>query len=266
MLLEGKKIVVIGGCSGTGRATAKLAAEEGASVVVISRRSPQQTMAASIVEECRAAGRGVYKFISADAGVESQIFPAIQEAADFMGGIDGMLCAAHSATIVPTDIINREEFMADVNTNIFGTLFPCQAALPYLKESSSPSILTCCANAVSSYPYWLAAYTGTKMAVIGMTRTMAREWGEFNIRVNCMEMVTSTESTFDHPAMWNKTYQERASKAVGDILLHSNRPAFDRIPEPMVAAHTVVFLLSDRASFTTGQTIHVDGGASCSHV
>lgn len=260
MLLDNKKIVIIGGATGQGAAAAREAAKLGASVVIISRRSPNESYAARVIQDCKASGKGVYRFIQADASKEEEIFPAVEEAAKLMGGITGLVCCAHSASLAPSDDVSIDEFQQDIENNLYATVLPCQAAFPYLKESRG-AILTNAANAVSSYPIWLGPYTASKMAVIGWSRTIAREWAPYGIRVNVLECVTATESTTQHPSCDNPQYMERSAKTLHMLLMDDpDGNPFDYAMDPIVSAYYTCFLLSDYAPWTTNQIIKIDGG------
>jgi len=136
---------------------------------------------------------------------------------------------------------------AVMNVNVRGTWLMSRAALPYLSESGRGSIV----NIASDTALWgapkLLAYVASKGAVIAMTRSLAREFGEQGVTVNAIAPgLTEVEATAYVPAERHAYYQKGRALA---------RP---QVPDDV--SGPVLFLLSDAARFVTGQLLPVNGG------
>lgn len=262
MLLEGKKIIVLAGVTGTGRATALAAAREGASVVTMSRALPTDERAVTTVNACNEIGSGLFRHLRCDASQKSSVDVAVTEAVEFLGGLDAVVLAQGTDHLGPTATLGADAFQADLGTALFGTVFACQAAYPHMKERGG-SIITYGALATSRGNSEYAAYNASKGAVVGFSRTLAREWGPFNIRVNTVAPVVFTEISEAFLEVASDEQLQTANESLKEIVLGAPEiQGFQRMGDPMECGELNVFLCSDRAKFITGQYINVDGGAA----
>ncbi|MCU4367385.1 SDR family oxidoreductase [Acinetobacter courvalinii] len=245
-LLQDKKVLVTGAARGLGRDFAQAIAEAGAQVVMadILTDLVQQEAAA-----LQAQGLKV-DAVSIDLANADLIQQAVQQAAERMGGIDGLVnCAALATNVGGKSMMDYNPDLWDrvMNINVKGTWLVTKAAVPYLQQSSAGKII----NVASDTALWgapnLMAYVASKGALTAMTRSMARELGPFNICINTLSPgLTLVEATAYVP-------QERHD-------LYVNGRAIQRQQLPQDLNGTALYLLSDLSSFVTGQNIPVNGG------
>ncbi len=245
-LLQDKKVLVTGAARGLGRDFAQAIAEAGAQVVMadILTDLVQQEAAA-----LQAQGLKV-DAVSIDLANAGSIKQAVQQAAERMGGIDGLVnCAALATNVGGKSMMDYDPDLWDrvMNINVKGTWLVTKAAVPYLQQSSAGKII----NVASDTALWgapnLMAYVASKGALTAMTRSMARELGSFNICINTLSPgLTLVEATAYVP-------QERHD-------LYVNGRAIQRQQLPQDLNGTALYLLSDLSSFVTGQNIPVNGG------
>ncbi|WP_343578683.1 SDR family oxidoreductase [Acinetobacter sp.] len=245
-LLQDKKVLVTGAARGLGRDFAQAIAEAGAQVVMAD-------ILTDLVQEEAAAlqAQGLtVNAVSIDLANAESIRQAVQQAAERMGGIDGLVnCAALATNVGGKSMMDYDPDLWDrvMNINVKGTWLVTKACVPYLKLSQAGKII----NVASDTALWgapnLMAYVASKGALTAMTRSMARELGAFNICINTLSPgLTLVEATAYVP-------QERHD-------LYVNGRAIQRQQLPQDLNGTALYLLSDLSSFVTGQNIPVNGG------
>ncbi len=245
-LLQDKKVLVTGAARGLGRDFAQAIAEAGAQVVMADILTDLVQHEAAALQ---AQGLKV-KAVSIDLADADSIEQAVQQAAEHLGGMDGLVnCAALATNVGGKSMMEYDPDLWDrvMNINVKGTWLVTKAAVPYLKQSSAGKII----NVASDTALWgapnLMAYVASKGALTAMTRSMARELGAFNICINTLSPgLTLVEATAYVP-------QERHD-------LYVNGRAIQRQQLPQDLNGTALYLLSDLSSFVTGQNIPVNGG------
>ena len=242
----GKRIVVTGAGRGLGLAYAERLGREGASVIIAEidpalGAKAQDTLAAQGIDA---------RFIETDVSSEASLQQMARLAAQGGDGIHGLVTNAGWANNVggkTYDEIPIEAWDRMMAINVRGTWLSVRAIGPLMRDGGA--IVTIASDSI----YWgaprLLHYVTSKSAIVGMTRSLARELGERMIRVNCLlPGLTVVEATKDIPEQrWND-YAERQ-------MLRRKQ-----VPDDLVGV--VAFLLSDDAKFITGQTLAVDGGFS----
>lgn len=244
-LLAGRKVLVTGAARGLGLAFATAIAEAGASVALADIL--HDTLAASVAA-LRERGLQVHGFpldMADPASIEACAAAAVAQ----LGGLDGLV---NNAAITNSGGKSSEQIeigMWDkvMEVNVRGTWLMTNACLPALRASGSGAIV----NLASDTPLWgapnLMAYVASKGAIMGMTRSLAREEGAHNITVNAVAPgLTKVEATEYVPAQRYQTYQDGR--------------ALQRLQLPEDVTGAVLFALSGLSRFVTGQVLAVNGG------
>lgn len=245
-LLQGKKIIVTGAARGLGLGFAQAIAQAGAQVVMADILDELVHQEAADLNQ---QGLTVYS-TALDLSQPKSVHQCAEFAIQKMGGLDGLVnCAALATGVGGQDLMEYDPVLWDrvMTINVKGTWLMVQACVPYLKQSGSAKIV----NIASDTALWgaprLMAYVASKGAILSMTRSMARELGEFEICVNTISPgLTLVEATEYVP-------QERHN-------LYVTGRAIQRQQHPQDLNGTAIYLLSDLASFVTGQNIPVNGG------
>lgn len=252
--LAGKIAVVTGAGRGIGRATAKALAEAGATVAVTSRT--QETVDSLTAEILAHGGKAVG--IVCDVDSRSSIEAMIEEAGS-LGTIDILINCAQSYGLPGSGEMTPiyrpiEDFPADVwdytfRTGVLATLHCMQAAFPYLKRQGGKIVNFGSGNGILAIE-GTAAYNANKEAIRALSRTAAREWGQYGITVNIVVPMIETQSfaSFmdEHPGMREQLKATNPLRRIGD-------PERD-------AAPVMVFLASSASDYLTGMTFMLDGG------
>ena len=235
--LQGKLAVITGGTSGIGLATAKLFVKEGAYVFITGRR--QKELDAAV----QAIGRNV-------TGVQGDIarladLDRLYDAVKTKGRIDVVFSNAGVAEFAPLGEITEEHFDKLFDTNVKGTLFTVQKALPLLNDGGS-IILNGSVGSVKGTPAF-GVYGATKAALRSFVRTWTSDLKDRHIRSN----VVSPGPT-DTPIVDGQP-EDAIARIVSTIPM-------GRMGEPDEIAKAALFLASDDSSFVTGIELFVDGG------
>jgi NAD(P)-dependent dehydrogenase (short-subunit alcohol dehydrogenase family) len=249
MQLDSKVVVITGAARGLGRAYAVAMAAEGASILACDINDCSAT-----VEEVKAAGGRIESVITDVADMKSCQAMADAAVAAF-GKIDVLVNnAALYATLKGARFEDLDEAQWDavMNVNVKGVWQCCKAVVNPMRAAGGGSIINIASlAAVYGLPYG-CDYTASKAAVIGMTRTMARELGKDSIRVNAVApSAVMTEGT-------REFFGEKFEKAKTVI---ASGQVIPRNLETADITGTLVYLASDASSFVTGQTHMVDGGS-----
>lgn len=242
--LEGKVAVITGANSGIGLATAKLFATEGARVFMTGRR--RKELEAAVAEVGRDA-RGIQGDVSNLADLD-RLFAVVRAES---GAIDVLFSNAGSGEFLGLGSITEEHFDRTFWTNVKGTLFTVQKALPLLRDGSS-IILTGSTTAVKGTPGF-SVYSASKAAIRNFARSWILDLAPRRIRVNVLSPgATST------PGWHGLAASPEAHEAMVSFV-QSTTP-LGRLGDPSESASAALFLASDDSSFVTGSELFVDGG------
>jgi len=243
--LSGKIALVTGASRGIGASIAKLLAQYGAHVIVSSRKieACQQ-----VVDDIVNAG-GSAQAIACHIGDMGQIEAIFSQINDQHGKLDILVNNAatnpYFGHILDTDL---SAFEKTVDVNIRGYFFMSIAGAKLMKANGGAIVNVASVNGVIPGDMQ-GIYSITKSAVMSMTKSFAKECAEFNIRVNAL-LPGATDTKFAATLVKNPAILKQALAHV----------PMKRVAEPDEMAGTVLYLVSDAASYTTGTCINVDGG------
>jgi len=254
--LDGKVAVVTGAAGVIGAATIRLLAERGARIVAVDRREPDLKTA---IRDLPASAQALA--ITADVTREDAVADYVRAATERFGTIDVFYNnAGIEGEIVPITRYPLESFRKVLDVNVVGVFLGLKHVLPVMLKQNSGSIInTASISGLIGSPD-IAAYTASKHAVIGLTKSAALECTATNVRVNCV-----------CPGM----IDSRMLSAIVEGRNAGNAPVpnervVERIPARRLGlasevASIVAFLASDEASYVSGSAYTVDGGRTAAH-
>ena len=252
--LAGKKIVITGGSSGIGRATALLFAEEGASVAILSRSTTPHEGGVPTHELIAAAGSKA-THVAVDVSDADALEHAIGDAVEFLGGLDVIVASAGvSGPIGDSRTVDIREVKESLDVNILGTFVALQTAMRTFVDQGHGRAIVVSSNFGRVGVRGFAAYCMAKAAMTNLTRALAVEFGSYGITVNTLSP-GSTKTQMSAPAHSDPTLAA-AFRAATPLVLPGN----EYQAEPVYIAHAAVFLASDESRFMTGADLVVDGG------
>jgi len=247
--LEGKVALITGGDSGIGRAVAALFAREGADVAIV--YLCEHDDAAKTKQIVESEGRRAIT-IAGDLGDKQFAEKAVQQTVDQLGGLDILVNNAGEQH-PDKDIrdITEDQLKRTFQTNIFGMFFITQAAMPHLKKGSA--IVNCTSETTYKGSPELLDYSSTKGAILGFTRSLAKNLIEKGIRVNGVAP----------GPIWtplNPSGGQRPEK----IPEFGKDTPMGRPGQPNEVAPCFLFLACEDSSYMAGQVLHPDGGNTTS--
>jgi len=250
MLLAGKIAIITGAAGNLGSATARELAAEGAKVVASDL--PGEGLD-KVVASIRDAGGDAIAH-PADLSSEAEIAALIARAKAEYGGLDLLAnVAAHMGEIDrDRDLLAMDPAYWDkaMAINLRGPMLACKHAIPEMLARGGGSIVTFGSTAGSMGDIGLFAYSATKAALASLARSIATTYGKQNIRANCV----------CPGSVWPEAWQ--AGMAPAFLARAANTRLTPRLGVPEDIGRMVAFLLSDKATYVTGQTIMVDGGGT----
>lgn len=242
--LEGKVAVITGGTSGIGLATAKRFVAEGAHVFITGRRQAELDNA---VNEIGGAVTGIRSDVASLEDLD-RLFDVVREK---RGGLDILFANAGGGDLAPLGMITEEQFDRTFGTNVRGTLFTVQKALPLMKSGGS-IILTGSTTGSKGTPAF-SVYSASKAAVRNFARSWALDLKDSGIRVN----VLSPGATLTPGLQGLASSPEQEKALVAGLAAQT---PLGRIGQPEETASVALFLASEDSSFMTGAEVFVDGG------
>ncbi|MEX0771209.1 MAG: SDR family oxidoreductase [Balneolaceae bacterium] len=248
--LKDKVIIVTGGggLSGSiGETIVRHIAAEGGTPVIVDKNSRGKDLEKTIRDQ---GGDGL--FIQADLSTPEGCKSAVQKSVDHYGRIDGLVNNLGVNDGVGLDK-SYDQFMGSLKLNLAHFFAVTQAALPWLIESSGP-IVNIASKVALTGQGSTSGYAAAKGGVLALTREWALELREHSIRVNAIVIAESWTPGYKQ---WISKFEDQDTKLKSII---SKIPLGQRMTRPSEVADTVLFLLSNRSSHTTGQFIHIDGG------
>jgi NAD(P)-dependent dehydrogenase (short-subunit alcohol dehydrogenase family) len=252
MRLANKVAIVTGVASGIGKGTAMLFAAEGAHIIGadINKEDGERTVRAILDKGGKAL------FVPTDVANGDQVKNLVSQAVSTYGGLD--ILFSNVGVVIGNAIadVSEEEWDRVMAVNLKSMFLCCKYSIPEMRRQGKGSIvLMSSANGLIAEPA-LASYCATKAAIIGLTRSIATDYGKYNIRINCVcPSYTRTSllenwinSGVDTSLTWDKVNSLHVLNRIADV---------DEI------ARAILFLASDESSIITGTALVADGGLTC---
>ena len=250
MRFEGKRGIVTGGGSGMGREVVHLVTAQGGKVLIVDQNEEGAASVAAEVEE----NPGSASYFAADVTKEAEVAAAVERCVSELGGLDFIHNNAGVQLEQPLHETTEEEWDWVNNVNLKGVFFGCKhAVIAMLDRGEGGSIVNTASIVAHTADPFIAAYSATKTGVLGITRAIAVGYAEQGIRAN-----TVSPGDMETP-MLKKYFDANPDPAAAKAEMESAYPG-KRLAHPREVAQAAVFLLSDDASFVSGEDITVDAG------
>jgi len=250
--LEGKTALITGGGTGIGKPTARLFAEEGASVVITGRT--EETLDETAGELRNTGGEVSYEVC--DVSVEGDCVKTIDSTVGKYGRIDILFNNAGVCYMANTHETTTETWDETFDINVKGVYLMSKHTIPHMLRQKDGSIVNNSSIlGLKASPAGFAAYSASKGAVNQLTKSMALEYADKGIRINAI-----CPGTIYTPMM-DKLFEEWGDWNLGVKRYVSVHP-IGRLAQPEEIAHAVLYLCDDRIRFITGTMLSVDGGMS----
>ena len=251
MRLDGKKTFVTGGARGIGKRLAIALSEAGADVAIVDVDLDEAQKTAE--EIARAAGVKTLA-IKTDITRPEQVNGMIDTILSAFGRIDVAFCNAGIGHTVPVEEDTLEDWSRVINVNLNGTFLTAQAAARVMIRQRGGSIINTASMSahINNIPQKECSYAASKAGVIAMSRNMAVEWADKNIRVNTISPgYMATEMTLNDPSLAPLISQWEQLIPV------------KRMGKPEELEAIAIYLAGDMSSYTTGADFRVDGAYTC---
>jgi len=249
--LDHKCAIVTGGASGIGFATAKLFAEEGAVVVIADIQAEQGKQAEQKINA--AGGRAV--FVPCDVARAADCRHTVQTAVEKFGRLD--IVFNNAGIIRRADVVGTTEDEWDrvMDVNVKSIFLMSKYAVPEIVKQGGGAIVNTGSGWGIKGGRNAVSYCASKGAVVNMTRALAIDHGPQNIRVNCI-----CPGDTDTPLLRDEAKQ--LGQAEDTFLAEAAERPLKRYGQPIDIAQSVLYLVSDAASYVTGAVLAVDGGGT----
>jgi NAD(P)-dependent dehydrogenase (short-subunit alcohol dehydrogenase family) len=248
--LSGKVAIITGSSRGIGRAIAEAMADQGAKVVISSRKAEACEDAARAINDKHGEGRAIV--VPANISSKDALQALVDETRRQLGRIDILVCnAASNPYYGPMGGISDEQFRKILENNVIANHWLIQMVAPEMLERKEGSIIIVSSIGGLTASEVIGAYNISKAADFQLARNLAAEFGPSGVRVNCI--APGLVRTDFARALWENP---DTLKAV------TRGTPMRRIGEPHEIAGAAVFLAAPASTFMTGQTVVVDGGST----
>jgi meso-butanediol dehydrogenase/(S,S)-butanediol dehydrogenase/diacetyl reductase len=258
MLLAGLRGFITGAGAGIGRAIALEMVREGADLYMTDLNGAAAERTAVEARELRPEAR--LWAAPLDVRVASAIAARLEEAVERLGGLELAVNNAGVSSMRRVVDLTEEDWDFNMDVNAKGVFLCCQAEVrSMLRRGSGGSIVNIASMAGKKAAPFLAHYSASKFAVIGFTQALALEMAAEGIRVNAVCPGYVRTSMQEREVVWEAQLRGITPEEV--LADYVRAIPLGRLEEPEDVARVVVFLLSDRAAYMTGQAINVTGGS-----
>lgn len=244
--MKGRAALVTGGANGVGREIALALAAEGAAVAVNYRNSEADAQA--VVGEIAAAG-GRAVAIAADVSDLVQVKAMVARVVGEFGGLDILVNNAGLAKRQRFAETAPEDWRRQIDTCLYGAIHCCHEAAPHLEKSGAGRIVSLIGDSSRVGESGLSIVAAARAGVIGLTKSLAREYGRFGVTANVVSLGLVETA---HDRAWVDANRDRL------VRLYPLR----RLGQPEDVAPMVALLASKRGGWITGQVISISGGFS----
>ena len=255
--LTGKKVIVTGGATGIGFAISCRLAEAGATVLIADRDTEAAQKATGELEK-----RGYEAcFTQCDVSREKQVISMVDTAVREMGGIDILVNNAGIYPRMPLPQMTGNDFKQVISVNLTGTFLCCRYASEKIIEQRRGGSIINLASIEALHPSHtgMSAYDASKGGVLTLTKSLARELGQYDIRVNTIAPGgIMTQGTVSRIRGESSSEEEKAQ--LKELKSFMARIALGRMGDADDIARVALFLASELSSYMTGSLITVDGG------
>ncbi|MDE0350330.1 MAG: SDR family oxidoreductase [Gammaproteobacteria bacterium] len=247
--LNDKVALITGAASGMGAATARMFAAEGARVLIADL---QEEAGSALADELGDAGL----FQQCDVSIEEDVANAVTRAEAHWGRLDCIFNnAGFGGAIGPVDETSTDDFDITMDVLVKGVFFGMKHAAPIMKRQRGGSIIST-ASVAAGYGGWSPhTYSAAKAAVIALTRSVALEMADWDVRVNSI-----SPGVIETPLAVGRGFTPEAIERFRSE--NTEAQPLARVGAPDDIAHCALWLASDESTFVTGQDIVVDGGFS----
>lgn len=250
--LSGKIAVITGSSRGIGRSIAEAMANQGARVVITSRKAEVCEQVAAGINEKHGELRAIA--IPASISSKDQLQSLVEETRRKLGPIDILVCnAASNPTYGPMGEISDEHFRKILDNNVISNNWLIGLVAKSMKEKKDGAIIIISSIGGMKGSTGIGAYNISKAADFQLARNLAVEFGPENVRVNCIA-----------PGLIKTDFARALWEDEKGLAARMERTPLGRIGLPDELAGAAIFLASKAGSYVTGQTIVVDGGATIS--
>ena len=246
--VEGKVVLVSGGASGIGAATARLVAQEGGKAILADRDEAKgRALAAEL--------GGAAQFVALDVTDEMAWQKAVAASVDRFGGLHGLLNAAGVGVRNSIEDCTLEEYRRVNDINALGTFLGCKAAIPAIKQSGGGSIVNISSVLGLRGASYAMAYCASKGGVRLLTKHVALQCAQMKSNIRC----NSVHPGYIDTPMIAPRLDQPIGNMSGRQWLEELHP-LGRLGQAEEVAAMILFLLSDESSFSTGSEFVCDGG------
>ncbi len=253
--LNGKIALITGASRGLGFATAVLLASEGARVAINSRNAAELENARQKIES--ATGADVIA-IPADVSAPESAQQIVGSVVERWNGLDILITNSGGPPAGKFDAFSLADWQNAVDLNFLSAVNLIRSALPYLKQSRSPAVLTITSVSIKQPIDGMVLSNSVRAATAGLTKSLALELGKDGIRFNSILPGWTATERVEH--LMNRRAEMHQTTPDEEIREITSQIALGRMAQPEEFAHPAVFLVSSAASYISGVMLSVDGG------
>jgi NAD(P)-dependent dehydrogenase (short-subunit alcohol dehydrogenase family) len=250
-IAPGRKALITGGASGFGFGVAQRLLAAGASVAIAD-------VDATAIQGAAARLPGALPIVM-DVTERASVLEGTAQAADAFGGLDTLVNSAGVFEFRAFEEISEGEWDWILGVNLKGVFLACQAALPHLRASGRGRIVNISSDAGKKGYALISAYVASKFGVVGLTESLAAEFGPFGVTVNAVCPSTVSDTRMGQKVLEQKVelFNKPAQRVLDEGA--SSYP-LRRLGTVADVADTIMFLISESAGWISGESINIDGG------